>query len=729
MRVAGIAAVLFVVSFTACAASDAGKVKQFRGELPIAPAFLRSQLPTQVVTYARIPNLLGLFAMPKSNQLDSALRSEANINNVKGIQQGLVQNVLALPTFSDPRLKFLADAVRSPIEVAGFGMPNPAVLIGATLSVRSKAEFNKLFDEIGRTGPSVRLAAPLDGQGVGELVGLPLMAFVKFDAATGRMLLFAAPRLDHAAFDRLLASLPAEVKDHPMYTLEQKIDASGQGMFVWVDAARLVPMAQAIVPNFAQALGRAGLGNMRAVAFGFGTANGKGRLGLVLDVGTDRTARPFPVVANNIKATAVGDPDAAVLFSMPSQTEAARLETLLLGTLPPRGRSSWEQARAKLKDLIGVDVEEVLAAVGPDVVVLFDQAGDYTAVHLRDPARFDELVRRISAKTGSAPGEQKIGGTTFHHWRLPSLFTAAANAGSGARSRPASGILTVLGRMHNHVYWIRDGEYLYMAPTPQPLIDRLHAGAKVRVADWLAKKQRIDMSTSLFAATGSVPKMPRRTYEAYLGIMQNLADVADAKFDVWSMPTASQLGLPDKGAIGFSMNLGEPYLSLELSYENHPGELLLGGGGFGAVATVGILAAIAIPAYQDYTVRSQVTEGVNLSNPIKASVAESYATRGSMPRDRRAAGLPPEADATSGRYVEKVDVAGGAITITYGKAANPRLRGRTLTLTPFTTTGRDIIWRCGYAALPAGARSLAPDGAGANTATNIERKYLPAMCR
>jgi Tfp pilus assembly major pilin PilA len=718
-----------VVSFSACAASDAGKVKQFKGELPIAPAFLRRQLPTQVVTYARIPNLLGVFAMPKNNQLDTALRSEANINNVKGIQQGLVQNVLALPTFSDPRLKFLADAVRSPIEVAGFGMPNPAVLIGATLSVRSKADFNKLFDELGRTGPTVRLAAPLDDQGVSELVGLPLMAFVKFDAPTGRMLLFAAPRLDHAAFDRLLASLPADVKDHPMYTLEQKIDASGQGMFLWVDAARLVPMAQAIVPNFAQALGRAGLGKMRAVAFGFGTANGKGRLSLVLDVGTDRTARPFPVVANNIKATAVGDPDAAVLFSMPSQTEVARLETLLLGTLPPRGRSGWQQARTRLQDLIGVDVEEFFSAVGPDVVVLFDKAGDYTAVHLRDPARFDDLVRRIAAKTGSAPDEQKIGGTTFHHWRLPSLLSVAGNSGAAARPGSSGGILTVLGRMHNHVYWIRDGEYLYMAPTPQPLMDRLHAGAKVRVADWLANKQRVDVSTSLFAATGSVPKMPQRTYEAYLGIMQNLADVADAKFDMWSMPTADQLGLPDKGAIGFSMNLGEPYLSLELSYENHPGELLLGGGGFGAVATVGILAAIAIPAYQDYTIRSQVTEGLNLSNPIKASVAESYATRGTMPKDRRAAGLPPAAEATSGRFVEKVDVAGGAITVTYGKAANPRLRGKTLTLTPFATAGRDIIWRCGNAAAPAGARALVPDGTDAKVGTSIEAKYLPALCR
>jgi type IV pilus assembly protein PilA len=148
------------------------------------------------------------------------------------------------------------------------------------------------------------------------------------------------------------------------------------------------------------------------------------------------------------------------------------------------------------------------------------------------------------------------------------------------------------------------------------------------------------------------------------------------------------------------------------------------------VATVGILAAIAIPAYQDYTIRSQVTEGLNLSNPVKASVAQSYVARGTLPKDRRAAGLPPAAESTSGRFVEKVDVTGGVVTVTYGKTANPRLRGKTLTLIPFATAARDVIWRCGYAAPPAGARSLVADGAdAAASTTTIDRKYLPAMCR
>jgi type IV pilus assembly protein PilA len=206
--------------------------------------------------------------------------------------------------------------------------------------------------------------------------------------------------------------------------------------------------------------------------------------------------------------------------------------------------------------------------------------------------------------------------------------------------------------------------------------------------------------------------MPQRTYEAYIGILQSLADVTESKIDIWSMPTADQLALPDKGAVGFSLNLGEPYLSLELTYENHPGEIFLGGGGFGAVATIGILAAIAIPAYQDYTIRAQVTEGLSLAADVKAAVAESYATRRALPRDRSAAGLPAPSADTSGKYVEAVDVARGVITIKYGKEANAKIRGKTLVLTPSVAPGRDIVWRCG-----------------STTDAPIEAKYLPAGCR
>jgi Tfp pilus assembly major pilin PilA len=729
MRIAGIAAVLVMVSFAACTKNDSGKKPaEWKGELPIASAFLRQQLPPEVVTYARVPNLLGLLTMPKGSQLDAALRSEANITSVKSIQEGLAKNVLTLPSLSNPWIKFIADAVRSPIEVAGFGNPNPAVLVGATLAPRNKADFDKLFADLGRMQPAISLAAPLDDRGIGELVGLPLMAFVKFDPANGRLLLFAAPKTDRAAFEKVLASLPAKLKDHPMYALEQKIDTSGHGLFVWADSARIVPMAQDAAPFLSQGLRQAGLGGLRAVALGFGTANGKGRMSLVLDVGNDRKARPFPVVTNEVKATAVGEPDAAFLLSIPSKAEMSRLESMLLDALPPEARRNWEQAKAKAKEQIGIDVEDIFAAIGPDLVFLYDQAGDYTAVRIRDRDQIMDLVKKIAAKTGSEPDEQKIGGTTFQHWRMPSIYSIAANSEVTAGGSADADIRKLLGRTYSHMYWIREGDYIYMAGTPQPLIDRVNAGAKTEVGEWLETKQRVDTSASLFAATGSVRKMPRRTYEAYVGTLQFLADLTDAKFDVWSMPTATQLGLADKGALGFSINLGEPYLSLELTYENNPGEVFFGGNGAGAVAVAGILAAVAIPAYQDYTIRAQVTEGLNLAAIAKAAVAESFVTRGAMPKDRRAAGLPPSA-ATASRYVESVDISNGVILVTYGKAANLKLRGKTLAITPFATPDRDIGWSCGYARAPAGTRPLVPESARGRAVSTIEPKYLPSACR
>src|SRR5918994_6372478 len=91
------------------------------------------------------------------------------------------------------------------------------------------------------------------------------------------------------------------------------------------------------------------------------------------------------------------------------------------------------------------------------------------------------------------------------------------------------------------------------------------------------------------------------------------------------------------------------------------------------VAIIGILAAIAIPAYQDYTIRSQVTEGLNLAAPAKAGVAESLADTGRWPVANVNAGLNALATDIAGKYVTQVVVATGTITITYGNQANGRI--------------------------------------------------------
>ena len=148
------------------------------------------------------------------------------------------------------------------------------------------------------------------------------------------------------------------------------------------------------------------------------------------------------------------------------------------------------------------------------------------------------------------------------------------------------------------------------------------------------------------------------------------------------------------------------------------------------VAIIGILAAIAIPAYQDYTIRAQVSEGLSLASAAKAAVAETWLVRGAAPAGRAEAGMDGVAVDTNGKYVESVEVANGEVTITFGNDANGAVTNDTLTITPFQSQDNSVSWRCGFGNDPADA--IGPIGGNTgNTAagTSIEEAYLPSNCR
>jgi len=150
------------------------------------------------------------------------------------------------------------------------------------------------------------------------------------------------------------------------------------------------------------------------------------------------------------------------------------------------------------------------------------------------------------------------------------------------------------------------------------------------------------------------------------------------------------------------------------------------------LAIIGILAAIAFPAYQSYTVRTEVTEGLGMAALRKVAVADAFLHHGEAPSDRHEAGMSPTATDTSGKIVRSVDVVDGVLVITFGNDANAAIAGLTVTLTPYETANLGVVWRCGLANAPVGLSPMGTAG-GRRAATyippTVPLQYLPAACR
>lgn len=154
------------------------------------------------------------------------------------------------------------------------------------------------------------------------------------------------------------------------------------------------------------------------------------------------------------------------------------------------------------------------------------------------------------------------------------------------------------------------------------------------------------------------------------------------------------------------------------------------------VAIIGILSSLAIAAYQTYSIRAQVAEGIAIAVNAKAGIADYFNQRGEAPANRAVAGMTANRGDTNGRFVSAVDVQNGVIAVEYGQDASAKINGSILYVTPYETGDLSIVWRCGNASIPTSTSgNLSPMGtsgggtAATYTATAIDDRYLPSTCR
>jgi len=669
-------------------------------ELPIRDAWLRDHLPDDALLYMRVPHPFGLLAAPKGNAFDAALRSDANLTTVAKIREGISANVLPrIPMFQDVRLRLLEKHLRSPVELAVLPLPAPSLLVSGNIDVGSIRQFESLFEEISAEQASMYLAAPLDEQGKGQVEGLGVPAFVKFDPSNGQLLLNIGPSVSAESFLLAIDSVMLNA-DHDMRGLEDRVDQSGQGLFLWVNAERALPMAMMMMqPEQYEQVTNFGLDKASSAAFGWGVANGKGRISVVANLREEYDRGFVPLVDNDVSATAAGDPDGLMLLSIPTAEEFVRIEARVLDALEADSIAEWDEFKEGMIEELGFSFDDFLRAVGPEMLIVFDDAGDYGALRVRDRKLWDRIIKSIADKLESGPETRRIDGRTYYHWAMQGEM---ANL-DASRETETQWFAELFARQKEHTYWTYDGDYMYFASVPQILMDRYDLGAATSIRDWLEQRQFIDVSTAILSMSGTSDKLPERIYAVYLEVLQILADVAQTDIDMWSMPTARQLGLPRDGTLGFTISLGDPMLAAEFTFENNPAEFL---GGVGGIFVAGMVAAIAIPAYQDYEIRAKVSEGMILASPAKAAVTEHYQANGTFPGPVDAAELSMPDNA--GKHVRSIIVEPGSGRILIDFKVESIPEGGQMYFRPVPSSDGSLDWKC---------------------SATLEDKHLPERCR
>lgn len=569
-----------------------------RTEVPVD--YLASHLPEEAVAYLRIPNLWSVLYPQPDTILKPAAESATLIGALDKSRLGLIREILAnVPAEARDLLAFLLERLHSPVEVAvlrsrAAGALLPDVVVTVLSDFKDANELDTLIDQV---VTSVDAVSRLDGAGGEERVvyvnGFPIA--IDYDDATRRLTLLAgnaaAPDAIAALHKRLEGSAP-----HPMRELEQAVDTSGGGVFAWIDTSTIFELgAFAIEPEKMERLRMLGLTEATSIAVGAGVKDGIQRTRIALTMPRVGIRRFIPLGVSDLPLPVSGKPRSAVVLSLPNPDDLAVIEQALAETVSAEDMESYLAFKQALAQF-GVTLEEIVGSIGPELVVVNDRAGQWSAIRLRDAQRFAEMLEHARNELKWPYERREVAGLTINH-----LAIATPPATVDPSEPP---ILQRMSTLPTHVFWVESNGYLIFAGTPQTLLDRHYAGTERTLEEWLRTEQHQDPKGALLLANTSTPGLPRLLHDLQLQTTLALADLAGEPIDIFSLPSASELGLPEAGAYGLRVDSLDDRFAIELSYESNPFEIVFAGG-YEALVVMGVIAAIAVPAYQDYLERSE----------------------------------------------------------------------------------------------------------------------------
>ena len=676
------------IIFTAC-------VALLGAQYALAQNQLSDALPAEVGLYLRIPSVLGLVADGQSGRaFEAATKDPAHQAALKQIRDAYAK-LDDLPPSGEAAIKFLIAEQSAPLEIALFkqdGVVSPlsAIVVQTTVYSRNEAAFKKHFDAL--------LASS----------GMPMP--YSFDAKTGRvqLLMGATPeRLEQIKSD---LSQKNKAVNSEFVVAQNRIDQSGKGLLLWADSQAMAPML-AMAAAGSEASNKwvfDALQGLDGIAIGAGSvgANQAKRSGrMALDFYFDPKAIPewtqyFQPEARRYDYQLSGAPSWVANYSLPTNAKDVdrilrKIESLEAETKTKEPGFDFDAALAG-----GPSLRQILTSVGPEMAYFRDAAGTFGALRIRNRVVFKQFIAN-AGKHGFYELREGI-----HHLRLDSsAFTPA--------DMPKE--LAVLGRLSvSSMYWVEEGEWLIAAPVPQLLRDRKAITGRISADKWLEQNTNVTASDQILAFAARSEGMPTQIWYGYLGLLEALGHIGKTNIDLFALPSARELGLPSAGFAGVSIDYTPQRLGFAVNYGANPADMMGGGNMLGTVAVVSIMAAIALPAYQDYTLRSKVTTALAQSQAAKVELQESYAENGELPKSKTFQTAPEL----------KLHWDGKLLLLSFSQDfSEPLLRGKSVALAP-VQSGDGIEFACAF-----NSDAETSLGGDAGAATSVAAKHLPTQCR
>ena len=640
------------------------------GETP-QQSWLYTALPAETAAYARVPGIW--FLEENTLPASGVYQSDAYKKESGTIRSALQQQLLTLlPPEAANVLRPLLAHLTSPLEAALItNNDSMTVLIASHSNHDSAAELQKTLQQIVPAPWQVsadRIRNNTDKRA-------PTIAY-RFDDQQKRLLL--AINSDNKP-DAQLALIGKNDGKAPFAAQENRLDPGHNGLYLWANPQN--PLIRMATAEQQEILHKLGLDRAQQASLAWAAAAGRPRLQLSLGL-PDNAPLNLPAATAHNLATLHYHGDVAALAAI-TPPDDARLDALL---------GSNGALKQNLQQALGVSADD-LAALGT-LHYLSDDNGRFLVLPKSAKPALDALLDKLQQKN-ILKNRSKNG--DIEHLTLANTLSLLSAGNTPDPGKDA--FLKLLLNIGEHYYLRDEGDNLLIATLPQPLMARAKTGGSdATLGDWL-QKEHLDLDGVSYAYIQNQRNLSRDSYYEGLRRLQMYADLAGTPLDLAQLPDAAGANLPQQGTIALRLDGGGTNPTLSLDLQNGLDDLASLGNSTTAIATLGILSAIALPAYQDYTVRAEVARALYETRALQEALAAEAPAKAGKKGQKKAA-------QTYAEYLpgEHVRVENGDIRITV-QSKNQSVDGETITL-HYDRAGKR--WQC---------------------KTDISPRYLPQMCR